>query len=78
MKIKRFVVSSLLAGSLLVAFVGGAGAAAEPNAGIRNCQGVFLSTFASTQGGVGNKGFDVQVAQQEVREICDRLQGQQP
>ena len=74
-RVKRFVVSCLLAGSVFAAFAGGAGAAAEPNQGFNNCRGVFLSQFASSQGGVGNKGFDVREAQREVGEICDRITG---
>ncbi len=42
-RVKRFVVSCLLAGSLLAAFAGGAGATANPRA---NCVGQFVSTEA--------------------------------
>ncbi len=42
MKVKRFVVSCLLAGSLLGVFAGGAGAAANPDNA--NCIGQSFST----------------------------------
>ncbi len=42
MKVKRFVVSCLLAGSLLGVFAGGAGAAANPDKA--NCVGQIFSS----------------------------------
>ncbi len=61
MKIKRFVVSCLLAGSLLGVFAGGAGAAANPDKA--NCvgqgfssgefSGRIISKAARETGGVG-------------------------
>ena len=82
MRIKRFVASSLLAGSLLVAFAGGVGAAAKPNPGDRNCRGVVVSNTATTEGGLGKaareEGFTVRERQQENRDFCDMIQGEQP
>ena len=46
MKVKRFVVSCLLAGSLLGVFASGAGAAANPDNA--NCVGQFLSSGGSS------------------------------
>ena len=63
MRIKRFVVSCLLSGSLLAAFVGGVGAAANPQHA--NCNGQAFSYYGPTgqnghyiselaqQGGIG-------------------------
>jgi len=60
-KVKRFVVSCLLAGSLLGVFAGGAGAAANPDKA--NCvgqgfssgefSGQFISKAAREEGGLG-------------------------
>ncbi len=46
MKVKRFVVSCLLAGSLLGVFAGAAGAAANPDKA--NCVGQFFSSRVFT------------------------------
>ncbi len=65
MRVKRFVVSCLLAGSLLAAFAGGAGATANPRA---NCVGQFVSTSAGpgfgqeTAGAAREGGFGQVVA----------------
>ena len=65
MRVKRFVASCLLAGSLLAAFAGGAGAAANPERA--NCVGQFISAgagpgfgqemadFARAVGGIGQE-----------------------
>ena len=45
-RVKRLVVSCLLAGSLLAAFAGGAGAAANPEHA--NCVGQYLSSRTIT------------------------------
>ncbi len=67
MKVKRFVISSLLAGSLLGVFAGGAGAAAnEDNA---NCVGQTFSTKTSPGSTMTFSGRDISAFAREQRGI---------
>ena len=76
MRLKRFLIGALVAGSLLGSAVG-VSAAADPNANENNCHGVIVSQTTAADGSIGqfhkDTGEPVGPIQHEIQAFCKSL-----